>query len=135
MYNAILLPVALDQNSHLDQAFALAELLRNPTGHIRLLHVVEAIPAYVSASLPEDLRSKPTANAEAALKDLARKHGNPDIAVVTGHSGRTILEYAAQHDTDCIIIASHRPGLQDYFLGSTAAHVVRHATCAVHVLR
>ena len=38
-------------------------------------------------------------------------------------------------DTDCVVIASHRPGLQDYLLGSTAARVVRHAACSVHVLR
>ena len=36
---------------------------------------------------------------------------------------------------DCIVIGSHKPGLIDYLLGSTAARVVRHAPCAVHVLR
>jgi nucleotide-binding universal stress UspA family protein len=55
--------------------------------------------------------------------------------VIEGHSGRSILDHAAENDVDCIIIASHRPGMQDYFLGSTAAQVVRHATCAVHVVR
>ena len=39
-------------------------------------------------------------------------------------------------NTDLISkIASHQPGLQDYFLGSTAAKVVRHATCSVLVMR
>jgi universal stress protein F len=33
------------------------------------------------------------------------------------------------------VIASHRPGIQDYFLGSTASRVVRHANCTVHVMR
>ncbi|MBT8474881.1 MAG: universal stress protein, partial [Alphaproteobacteria bacterium] len=47
----------------------------------------------------------------------------------------TITEYADSHGCDCIIIMSHQPGLQDYFLGSTAARVVRHAHCAVHVMR
>jgi len=42
---------------------------------------------------------------------------------------------AKEKDVDLIIIASHRPGLQDYFLGSTAAKVVRHATCSVLVVR
>ncbi|WP_371932559.1 universal stress protein [Pararhizobium sp. IMCC21322] len=46
-----------------------------------------------------------------------------------------MVEYAESNGVDCIIIASHRPGLQDYFLGSTAARVVRHAHCAVHVIR
>ena len=55
--------------------------------------------------------------------------------VIVGHSANGILDYAEKNEIDCIIVASHRPGYQDYFLGSTAARVVRHATCAVHVLR
>ena len=55
--------------------------------------------------------------------------------VVDGHSARTILDYAEEHGVDCIVMASHRPDITDYFLGSTAARVVRHAACAVHVLR
>jgi len=42
---------------------------------------------------------------------------------------------AQEKGVDLIIIASHRPGLQDYFLGSTAAKVVRHAKCSVLVIR
>ncbi|WP_245271088.1 universal stress protein [Hoeflea phototrophica] len=59
----------------------------------------------------------------------------PLHAVQARHPGSTIVEYAAAHEIDCIIIASHRPGLQDCFLGSTASRVVRHAKCAVHVIR
>jgi len=36
---------------------------------------------------------------------------------------------------DLIIVGSHKPGLQDYLLGSTAARVVRHAMCSVLVGR
>jgi len=55
--------------------------------------------------------------------------------VIEGHSSRSILNHANSNDADLIIIASHQPGMQDYLLGSTAAKVVRHAKCAVHVLR
>ena len=41
----------------------------------------------------------------------------------------------ARQQADLIIIASHKPGFQDYFLGSTAAKVVRHAPCSVLVVR
>jgi nucleotide-binding universal stress UspA family protein len=58
-----------------------------------------------------------------------------EVQVVDGHSGRTIVDYAAENDIDCIVIASHRPGMQNLLLGSTATQVVRHAKCAVHVLR
>ncbi|MET0093936.1 MAG: universal stress protein [Sedimenticola sp.] len=30
---------------------------------------------------------------------------------------------------------AHRPGLSDFFLGSTAARIMRYANCSVHVLR
>jgi nucleotide-binding universal stress UspA family protein len=58
-----------------------------------------------------------------------------DVEVRSGHSYKTILEVAEEKQVDLIIIASHRPGLQDYFLGSTAAKVVRHARCSVLVMR
>jgi nucleotide-binding universal stress UspA family protein len=55
--------------------------------------------------------------------------------VIKGHSGRSIIDVAVQKNADCIVIGSHKPGLIDYLLGSTAARVVRHAPCNVHVLR
>ena len=33
------------------------------------------------------------------------------------------------------MIASHKPGFSDYFIGSTAARIVRHAQCSVLVTR
>ena len=46
-----------------------------------------------------------------------------------------IAQYAERHDVDLVIVASHKPGLQDYFLGSTAARVSRRAPCSVYILR
>ena len=60
---------------------------------------------------------------------------NTRIEVRKGASYHGILEYADDNEIDLIIINSHRPGLQDYLLGSTAAKVVRHAKCAVLVER
>ncbi|MEO0359386.1 MAG: universal stress protein, partial [Pseudomonadota bacterium] len=50
-------------------------------------------------------------------------------------SGRTITDWARDKGADLIVIASHRPTMSDIFLGSTAAWVVRHADCPVHVIR
>ncbi len=69
------------------------------------------------------------------LNILAAKLPNAKGVVVEGHSGRTILDWAETNKPDLIIMASHRPGMQDLLLGSTATHVVRHASCAVHVVR
>ncbi|MEP1610461.1 MAG: universal stress protein [Roseobacter sp.] len=46
-----------------------------------------------------------------------------------------ILEDGGTHASDCIIISSHKPGFEDYFIGSIAARVVRQAKCGVHILR
>ncbi|MBT8417397.1 MAG: universal stress protein, partial [Silicimonas sp.] len=55
--------------------------------------------------------------------------------LVPGHVHSTILEYAEENGVDCIVMGSHKPDLTDYLIGSTAARVVRHAPCAVHVYR
>ncbi len=58
-----------------------------------------------------------------------------NVEIRKGPVATSILEAADSHEADLIIIASHRPGLADYFLGSTAARVVRHAQCPVLVDR
>lgn len=55
--------------------------------------------------------------------------------MVEGQAGRTIVDVAVENDIHCIVIASDKLGISDIFLGSTAAKVVRHAKCSVHVIR
>jgi universal stress protein F len=55
--------------------------------------------------------------------------------LTSGHAGRAIVDYASENNIDCIVMTSHKPGVEDLFLGSTAARVVRHAKCSVHVIR
>ncbi len=73
--------------------------------------------------------------ADKALKQSAAALPGARTHLVHGHPGRFIVDYAKEHGIDCIITASHRPGIEDYFLGSTAARVVRHAQCAMHAIR
>jgi nucleotide-binding universal stress UspA family protein len=93
------------------------------------------VPDYATSYLPVDFREKQLAEMRQALSMAAEGIENARIALVEGHSGRTILDHAKSAGTDCIVVASHRPGMQDLLLGSTATHLVRHAPCAVHVLR
>ncbi len=58
-----------------------------------------------------------------------------EVEVRVGHPYKTILEVAEEKEADLIIVASHQPDLQNYLIGSTAAKVVRHATCSVLVVR
>lgn len=135
MYDHILVPIADDHDPNSGRAVALAGQLLNEGGSITALTVVEAVPDFISAELPSGALEGRVDETQAALE--ADIGGARDVksVVVTGHSARTILEYAEEQGVDCIIMSSHRPGLADYFLGSTSARVVRHANCAVHVVR
>ena len=135
MYASILVPLAPDHGAVRDSAMAIARALLRPGGRITVLTVLETIPAYVAQYLPADQAERNRAEMAATL--AAEFEGQADVttAVAYGHPAQTILDVAAEGGHDCIVIASHKPGMQDYFLGSTAARGVRHARCGVHVLR
>lgn len=135
MYKNILVPIALDHERDTKSALDLAHKLLDQSGKITALHVLEHVAGYTQQYLPHDQLAKRRAEAEASLVKEIADQKEVEPVLITGHSGRSIVDYAKSNGVDCIIIASHRPGLQDYFLGSTAARVVRHAHCAVHVIR
>lgn len=134
MYKTILVPVDLNHLELGKKTLAIAREIGGNQSRIVLLNVLEAIPAYVAAQLPDGLMGRNLENAHAELRMLTEGSG-VESDVRSGHASVTILDYAKEIGVDLIVIASHRPGLQDYFLGSTAARVVRHAECAVLVDR
>lgn len=135
MYKNILVPVSFDQNyAHLDPV-PVARTLAGEGAKITLLHVLEEIPAYAMTYMPDGFRDESRDATKAALDEKATAIPGALSVVIDGHAGRTILDYAEEHGVDLIVMASHHPGLGDYLLGSTAARVVRHAQCAVHVMR
>ena len=137
MYSNILVPVAFDDGSEdkIRQATAIARTLAAPDARLTFLHVMEQIPSYAITYIPADYLAQSRVAVRKALEELAAEETNAQGVLVDGHSGRTILDWAGDNGVDLIVIASHRPAMQDYFLGSTANLVVRHAPCAVHVLR
>lgn len=138
MYQHIIVAVDL---SHGEAGKALLEKagkLVDPGGTLRILHVLEDVPSYIAAELPRDLNDRRAAEARVEMKLLAEQaSGGATVEVETRHGAAAaqILEAADDHGADLIMIASHRPGLSDYFIGSTAARVVRHAQCSVLVSR
>jgi nucleotide-binding universal stress UspA family protein len=137
MYNNILVPVVFDEDNStkIQAAVAVAQTLADEGAKITLLHVLEQVPGYAASYLAADFTQQAREQIEAELKALAADIPGAMAQVITGHSGRSILDYIADNGSDLVIIASHRPGMQDFLIGSTAAQVVRHAPCAVHVLR
>ena len=136
MYKTILVPIDIahlkEGKENIDRAAQHAAV----GAKVILLNVVEDIPTWASVELPAGLVDKNVEAAKSELETAAREAGIAvEIEVRTGHSYNTILEVAEQRNADLIIIASHRPGIKDYFIGSTAARVVRHADCSVLVVR
>ena len=135
MYHNILVPISFDPERDISGPLKLAQLLATPEAQITLLHVVEQIPAYAVSYMPADYMREARAALEQELDGLAKTLPNARGLVIDGHSGRSILDWAEENKPDLIVIASHRPGMQDLLLGSTASQVVRHAACVVHVVR
>ncbi len=135
MYDNILVPVSFEAGRDAHAAMEIAQAIRQDGGRITLLHVLEHLPNYASELLQDDHRQAACQSITERLRAFTEGVAEAEVAVIEGHSARAILEYAKNHQKDCIVITSHRPGMQDLFLGSTAASVVRHAQCAVHVVR
>ncbi|HHB80671.1 MAG TPA: universal stress protein [Aliiroseovarius sp.] len=135
MYKHILVPVAFDHDRDSSGALAVAQALADEGAKITALHVMEEVPSYVAQYLPEGRLEENMAELQEQLAQSLGEIKGVEPVVISGHPGHSIIEYAKDNGADCIVIASHRPGVQDWFLGSTAARVVRHASCAVHVCR
>lgn len=134
-YRNILVPVAFDADDRAEDALSLARTLAAPDARVTVLHVMEEPPAYAINYVPEEYARDLRVGLQQELDAMAGGFADGTGVLIDGHAGRSILDYAAEAGVDCIVMRSHKPGLQDYFLGSTASRVVRHATCAVHVLR
>lgn len=135
----ILVPIDVAQPSAADPALDLAREIADKHGaRLILLGVLEAVPSYIAAQLPKTFHETATNEATAALNAVAERHGvakSAEIVVRDGHPSTKILEYAEQAGADMIVIASHDPGVADYFIGSVTSRIVRHAHCSVVVVR
>jgi universal stress protein F len=136
MYKNILVPVVLDEQKDNQSAYLIARALADGATKFTVVHVMETIPGYVKAEIPDSVLTNTRRECEKSLVKSAQALPGAVPKLISGNAGRAIVDYSNENDIDCIIMASHRPGgIIDHLLGSTAARVVRHAKCAVHVLR
>ncbi|MCV3273827.1 universal stress protein [Roseobacter sinensis] len=134
MHKKIIVSLALDHGIS-QEALAMARHLKGDDGEIQAVHVHESPNSSVNAYVSEDIMRQAV---DAAREKLAaRVADTPDVEPVMLHGspGQALTEYAKKIGADCIIVGSHKPGLSDYFLGSTSSRVVRHAPCSVYVIR
>lgn len=134
MYRNILVPIDLSQPEPGRRTLQIAREIGGKDARVTALSALHELPAFVASALPEGTLKKNLTEALAELKEMGEPAGASAEARY-GHAYATILDYAGEIGADLIIVGSHRPGLQDYLLGSTAARVVRHARCAVLVDR
>jgi len=135
MYDNILVPADFAHDQQTIESLQKAEMLAS-NGKIILLHVLDEIPAYALIELPDGIEIEHISSARDDLQAIADKAGvKVQVEVRKGGSYANIIESAKVNNAGLIIINSHRPGLKDYLLGSTAAKVVRHAQCPVLVER
>lgn len=135
MYKNILIPIVFDNTRNTEASYLVARALAEDDAKFTVLHVVEEMPTFVANQIPSEILANSRHEAEAALAQSASALPGAKTVLRSGHAGRDIVDYADDNGIDCIIMASHRPGFEDFFLGSTADRVVRHAKCAVHVIR
>lgn len=136
MYKNILVPIDLAHVREGKKTLEIARANLEEGGSVTLLNVVEDIPKWAAAQLPKGTIKRSMKKAKEQLKAMCEKCGGmADFEVRAGHTYRVILEVAQEKNAELIIIASNRPGFREYYLGSTAAKVVRHAACSVHVIR
>jgi nucleotide-binding universal stress UspA family protein len=134
MYQKIILSLALNHGIS-QKAIQTARTLLSEGGEIIAVHVYEQYQGSASAGVSEEAIAKGLQATKELLAQRVSEADDLEAVLLKGHSGLSVTEYAEKINADCIIVGSHKPGLRDYFLGSTAARIVRHAPCSVHVLR
>lgn len=135
MHKTVLIPVSLDHESLVPRKLALARRLLEHGGRIVLLTVLENVPGFVTEFVTVKEKNSITARIQERLRAVADDDPAVSCEIVTGKPGVEIARYADDHGVDLIVLGSHSPGMQDYFLGSTASRVARRAPCSVLIVR
>ena len=138
MYDSIVIAAALfNEGATTRAALEKAKTLLNPGGAVTLVHVIEEVPGYVAASIPKEHMNTRQREVQDELDTMAANATGIKVKGIIRHGqpSASILGTAQEARADLIMIASHKPGFSDYFIGSTAARIVRHAQCSVLVSR
>lgn len=135
MYKNILIPISFDVERDISEPLRLANFLSSTESEVTLLHVVEPVPSFVRNYIPDEELKKQRKIIKAEMNKLTMSETNIKSLVIEGHAGRTIIDWTRGNKPDLIILSSRKPKMPELLLGSTASHVVRYATCSVHVVR
>lgn len=136
MYKSILVPIDISHEDVGIRTIEKAKALSDKGAKMTLLHVMDDIPSYMQVYIPKGKLESNLLEIKSELSKMAKNIGvDAEIVVRFGKASRIILEEVETMGADLIILGSHKPGLQDYLIGSTASRVVRHARCSVLIDR
>lgn len=135
MYKKILIAVAPDHPETIAELVRVARALAAPDAEIEALSVVSAVPTYLEVSIPESVYEDACSEVKRKLEEDLSGEEDVTKTVRIGNPSGAIDAYQKDGNHDLIVLRSHSPGIQDFFLGSTAGRIVRHAPCSVHVIR
>ncbi len=137
MYTKIMVPVDLRHLAELDKALRVAADLASHYG-------AEVVYVGVTGEEPSDLGATPAEVAgrlEAFAAEQAAAHGvrasatsvvAPDL---TADLDAALQRVAAESGADLVVMASHKPGLVDWFWPSHGGRLASHATISVFLVR
>jgi nucleotide-binding universal stress UspA family protein len=124
----------------LEHAVSVAE---EADAHLTLLHVIR-LPEHPTlwmdradgASAVRDLTEAALARLREIVPASARRAAHVEERVETGEPYREILRVAAEQHAGLIVVGAHGKGVVErMFVGSTAQHIVRQASCPVLTIR
>lgn len=141
MYQSILLPVDLGESASGQKAQETAIKLAEQNG--AELHIITVVPDFgmslVGVYFEEGFLDKALEEGAKKLQEYVDSHFQTSATVkchiAQGVIYDEILRSAEKIGCDLIVMASHRPALQDYLLGPNAARVMRHAKQSVFIVR
>lgn len=140
MFKSILLAVDLAHESSWTKAAPTAAQMADTFG--AELHVVTVAPrvrgGMVAQHFPVGFEQNAAAASAQELSDLSKTlfPGRAvKLHVATGRVYRCIVDTAKAHGCDLIVMASHRPELEDILIGPNADHVMRNTAASVFVVR
>lgn len=140
MFHNVLLAIDLNEPSSWARALPAAlEVCKPSAAALHVIYVAAEVNVQVASFFPADANERLLEQASADLKAWVRDHVPAGVTahsiIAQGNVYRSIMDAAEKINADLIVMASHKPTITDYLLGANAAHVVRHASCSVMVVR
>ncbi len=140
-YKNIAIPINLEHDS--SWRIALPDAIEYARAHNATLHLLTVVPHVdipaIAIHLPDDMDRHVRQEGLAAIGEFIAQH-IPDDIVAKAHVGqgkvhKEVLRLATSIKADLVVMASHRPDLEDYLISANAAYVMRHAACSVLIVR